>query len=101
MIKNLQKLGVAIINMIEPIKWHEPENSSKFLTFEDIDKIMKGYNPREFRRQYLNLRELSNEAKAARMPPKPEDLVGSLQDPIHRDVERSRPARAVKSRKIT
>jgi hypothetical protein len=36
------------------IKWHEPKDSSEFLTFEDVDKMMKSYNPTEFRRQYLN-----------------------------------------------
>jgi hypothetical protein len=36
------------------IKWHEPKDSNEFLAFEDVDKMMKNYNPREFRRQYLN-----------------------------------------------
>jgi hypothetical protein len=36
------------------IEWHEPESSNEFLTFEDVDKIMKSYNPAEFRQQYLN-----------------------------------------------
>jgi hypothetical protein len=36
------------------IKWHEPENSNEFLTFEDVDKMMKSYNSTEFRQQYLN-----------------------------------------------
>ena len=35
-----------------------------------------------------------------RMPQKPEELVDALNDPIHRDVGRSRPARTVRSRKM-
>ncbi len=41
------------------IKWHEPENTNKFLTFEDVDKMMKSYNPTEFKQQYLNMPEPS------------------------------------------
>ncbi len=40
--------------MTKSIKWHEPENTKKFLTFEDVDKIMKIYSPTQFRQQYLN-----------------------------------------------
>jgi hypothetical protein len=40
--------------MTEPIKWHEAENNNEFLTFENVDKMMKSYNPTEFRQQYLN-----------------------------------------------
>ena len=36
------------------IEWHEPKDSNEFLTFEDVDKMMKSYNPTEFRQQYLN-----------------------------------------------
>jgi len=36
------------------IEWHEPKDSNEFLTFEDVDKMMKSYNPAEFRQQYLN-----------------------------------------------
>jgi hypothetical protein len=36
------------------IKWHEPEDSNEFLTFEDVRKMMKSYNPTQFRKQYLN-----------------------------------------------
>ena len=36
------------------IKWHEQESNNEFLTFEDVDKMMKSYNPTELRRQYLN-----------------------------------------------
>ena len=41
---------------------------------------------------------LSKEAQDVRRPPKPEDLVDALQDPIHRDVGRSRAGRAIKIR---
>lgn len=42
---------------------------------------------------------LSAEAKAARMPAfKPEDLIDARHDAIHREVGRSRPARAARSR---
>jgi len=73
--------------MTEPIKWHEPKDNNEFLTFEDVDKMMKSYNPTQFRRQYLNV------------PQKPEELIGALQDPVHRDVGRSRPARVSRSHK--
>jgi hypothetical protein len=52
--KNYKKCGDVTTNMTEQIKWHEPENSNEFLTFEDVDKMMKSYSPTEFRRQYLN-----------------------------------------------
>jgi len=42
---------------------------------------------------------LSEDASMSRMPPPPEDLVDALQEPIHREVGRSRPARAARSRK--
>ena len=57
-------------------------------TIEEIEKTTKSWNPVEFRQQYLN------EPKEVRMPQKPEELIGALQDPVHRDVGRSRPARA-------
>lgn len=47
--------------MTEPIKWYEPKHSNEFLTFEDVDKMMKNYNPTEFRRQYLNEPQFSPE----------------------------------------
>ena len=65
-------------------------------TVEEIEKATKSWNPVEFRRQYFN--ELdpskSKESKETRMPQKPEELIDALQDPVHRDVGRSRPARA-------
>jgi DNA-binding XRE family transcriptional regulator len=42
---------------------------------------------------------LSEDASMSRMPPPPEDLVDAVQEPIHREVGRSRPARAARSRK--
>lgn len=49
--------------------------------------------------QKPQLLPLSEDASASRMPPAPEDLVGALQDPIYREVRRSRPARVARSRK--
>jgi hypothetical protein len=36
--------------------WYDTtiKNNNEFLTFEDVDKIMKSYDPTEFRKQYLN-----------------------------------------------
>lgn len=42
---------------------------------------------------------LSKNASMSRMPPPPEILIDALQEPIHREVGRSRPARAARSRK--
>ena len=42
---------------------------------------------------------LSEDASMSRMPLPPEILVDALQEPIHREVGRSRPARAARSRK--
>lgn len=42
---------------------------------------------------------LSKDASMSRMPLPPEILVDALQEPIHREVGRSRPARAARSRK--
>jgi transcriptional regulator with XRE-family HTH domain len=46
-----------------------------------------------------SLEPLAKEAGAAYMPQNPADLVDALQDPIHLEVWKSRPARAVRSRK--
>lgn len=51
---------------------------------EDLDRIK------------AKMRPLSKEAQEARRPQKPEDLVDALQDPIHRNVGRSRIARVVR-----
>jgi hypothetical protein len=42
---------------------------------------------------------LSEEARQLRRPPSPDTLVDALQDPIHRSIGRSRPAKSVRSRK--
>lgn len=49
--------------------------------------------------QRPQLKPLSSEAIASRMPQKPEELVEALHDPIHREVGRSRTVRAVRNRK--
>jgi DNA-binding transcriptional regulator YiaG len=43
------------------------------------------------------LGELSAEAKAARAPLRPEELVGALQDRVHKDPGHARPARTVRN----
>jgi len=47
-------------------------------------------------RRTLKLPPLSPEAQAARAPRPPEELVGALHDPVHREVGKARAARAVK-----
>ena len=42
---------------------------------------------------------LSETAIASRLPPPPADLVDALQDPVHREVGRSKPAQVVRNRK--
>lgn len=42
---------------------------------------------------------LLEEAQLARRPLPPESLIGALQDPIHREVEKSRGVRAIRSSK--
>lgn len=49
--------------------------------------------------QKQQLKPLSPDALASRMPQKPEELIDTLHDPIHREVGRSRAVRAVRSRK--
>ena len=49
--------------------------------------------------QKPQLGSLSEDALVARRPQNPADLVDALQEPIHREVGRSRPARAARSRK--
>ena len=49
--------------------------------------------------QKPQLGSLSEDALAARRPQNPADLVDALQEPIHREIRRSRPARAARSRK--
>ncbi|MEH2023895.1 XRE family transcriptional regulator [Nostoc sp.] len=49
--------------------------------------------------QKPQLSPLSEDARAARRPQNPAELVDALQDPIHLEVRQSRPARAARSRK--
>lgn len=49
--------------------------------------------------QRPQLSPLSEDARAARRPQNPAELVNALQDPIHLEVRQSRPARAARSRK--
>lgn len=63
--------------------------------YEEVKRIIGSGNAP----QRLQLAPLSEEARTSRMPPNPADLVDALQEPIHREVGRSRPARAVRSRR--
>ncbi|WP_246605536.1 XRE family transcriptional regulator [Sphaerospermopsis torques-reginae] len=63
--------------------------------YEEVKRII-GYGNAPERPQ---LAPLSEDARASRRPPNPADLVDALQEPIHREVGRSKPARAVRSRK--
>jgi len=47
-------------------------------------------------RRTLKLSPLSPEAQAARAPRPPEELVGALHDPVHREMGKARAARSVK-----
>ena len=49
--------------------------------------------------QKLQSGSLSEDVYSARMPQNPADLVDALQDPVHREVGQSRPARTARSRK--
>lgn len=49
--------------------------------------------------QNFSLSPLSEDARKARMPLKPEDLVGALHDPVHRDVGRARTVKATRVKK--
>jgi transcriptional regulator with XRE-family HTH domain len=51
--------------------------------------------------QKPQLGSLSEDVYTARMPQNPAVLVDAFQDPVHRDVGKSRPARAARSRKNT
>jgi transcriptional regulator with XRE-family HTH domain len=62
---------------------------------EEVKRILGPGNAH----QKPQLVPLSEDASMSRMPPPPEDLVDALQEPIHREVGRSRPARAARSRK--
>lgn len=53
----------------------------------------------EYDQQRLTFGNLSPEAVAARIPPRPEELVGALNDQVHKDLGGSRAARAVRTTK--
>lgn len=61
--------------------------------YEEVKRILGSGNAP----QRPKLAPLSEDARTSRMPPNPADLVDALQEPIHREVGRSRPARAVRS----
>ena len=63
--------------------------------YEEVKRII-GYGNAPERPQ---LAPLSEDARVSRRPPNPADLVHALQEPIHREVGRSKPGRAVRSRK--
>jgi len=63
--------------------------------YEEVKQILGYGNAPE----KPKLAPLSEDAGASRRPPNPADLVDALQEPIHREVGRSRPAKAVRSRR--
>ena len=63
--------------------------------YEEVKQILGYGNTPE----KPKLAPLSEDARASRRPQNPADLVDALQEPIHREVGRSRPARAVRSRR--
>ncbi len=63
--------------------------------YEEVKEILGYGNAPE----KPKLDPLSENALASRRPPNPADLVDALQEPIHREVGRSRPAKAVRSRR--
>jgi len=63
--------------------------------YEEFKRIVGSNNA--LRRPLLGA--LSEDSHAAYMPQNPADLVDALQEPIHREVGRSRPARTARSRK--
>jgi DNA-binding transcriptional regulator YiaG len=63
--------------------------------YEEVERLLgKGKTT-----ERPKLKPLSPESVASRLSPPPEDLVGALQDTIHREVGRSRPAKTTRSRK--
>ncbi|MEI1376588.1 XRE family transcriptional regulator [Nostoc sp. UHCC 0926] len=63
--------------------------------YEEVKQILGTSNAP----QKPKLGALSEDARLSRMPPNPADLVDALQDTIHHEVGRSRPARTARSRK--
>jgi transcriptional regulator with XRE-family HTH domain len=63
--------------------------------YEKVKNILKSGNTP----QRPKLNPLSEDALKSRKPLSPENLIDALQEPIHREVGRSRPAKSVRSRK--
>ncbi|MEC4815094.1 MAG: XRE family transcriptional regulator [Scytonema sp. PMC 1069.18] len=61
--------------------------------YEAVKRILGPGNAR----QKPKLSSLSEDARMSRVPPNPVDLVDALQDTIHREVGRSKPARTTRS----
>jgi hypothetical protein len=62
----------------------------------DYDRVLSLLGPGEAR--HVSPSKLSEEARAARAPRPPEELVGALQDRIHRDGGTARIAKSVRVR---
>jgi hypothetical protein len=63
--------------------------------YEEVKRLLGAGNAVE----ETKLRPLSPKTSAARRPQSPEELVGALQEPVHRDIGRSRSAKTTRSRK--
>lgn len=63
--------------------------------YEEVKQILGPGNPL----QKPQLSPLSKDASVSRVPPSPVELMDALQEPIHREVGRSRKARAARSRR--
>ncbi len=68
------------------------------LAKDQFDEVMQRLGPGP-QRSMPELAPLSAAARAERMPPSPEERVGALHDTVHREVERSRVARTVRSKR--
>jgi DNA-binding transcriptional regulator YiaG len=85
-------------------------SSNRTLLFKETDDghlpfdLLRAGQYREFKqsvgpgkaRRKPSLGPLSQKAQASRLPPKAEDLVDALQDPIHKEIGRSRPAKTTR-----
>jgi DNA-binding transcriptional regulator YiaG len=66
------------------------------LTDGEYDTVVALLSPGGRARTSLPRAPLSAEARTARQPPPPEDLVGALQDRVHREVGKARAVRAIR-----